>query len=66
MGCKYCNGTEASRKYLDEDKDSWLHDHNGKWFLNIEADFTDMGEKLIAINYCPMCGRKLTEGNKDG
>ena len=60
--CRYCNGVEAFRKYLDEDKDSWLHNHYDKWFINIEIDKSDEGEKVITIFYCPICGRKLAEG----
>ena len=67
--CNYCDGT---KKPLAERRDEIYHERivvkyvkkaplRSKDYWCIEAVTTD-GKIYAPINYCPMCGRKLTEG----
>jgi len=60
MKCNYCEGENQKRSVI-------MHDENNNplmiWYENgKEQLLLDSGDiDLVPINYCPMCGRKLTK-----
>jgi hypothetical protein len=71
--CKYCEKRVNNKKItdIDNDKEDWLEvilqGYSGN-MIYVELDGTDNdGYKtcdFFKINYCPMCGRKLREEEK--
>ena len=68
--CEYCNKRVNNKKIkdVDNDKEDGIHiTFLDKPYLNVELEATDKdgykAEDFFRINYCPMCGRKLKEGD---
>ena len=58
--CKYCEGDEYIVGKNGCASFVWMRiGNNGNLLFNTDANEYDRGE--AKINYCPMCGRKLTE-----
>lgn len=68
--CEYCNKKVRNKKIQDIDND----EEDGMFivfldepYLNVELDATDQdgykANDFFRVNYCPMCGRKLKEGD---
>lgn len=51
MSCKYCRGRSVA--------DIWV---NEQGYLCCEYDEMTYGRSTEPINYCPICGRKLSKG----
>lgn len=62
--CKYCKADIGNMEMFDNNRtsiDIWKTAKH--WALDITIDgFTEViNEPMVEINYCPMCGRKLSE-----
>lgn len=58
--CEYCNGLETGEALIAEvDTNVYLQ---GRW-LEVETldEDVDRVQFSVKIEYCPMCGRKLSE-----
>lgn len=61
QGCEYCDGTEKDLYYQDG-ACAQMIDLVYISGNRIECDFGCKAWGAFEINFCPMCGRKLTEG----
>lgn len=62
--CKYCEYFNNVLLIKTDDIGTYV----GILFNKLKLGYTDNGKELYAetpINYCPMCGRKLTEEIKE-
>lgn len=69
--CKFCNGSEETIMYTSDGNSIYIgeggtfkyyEDNSGKMCL-INSDSYKGNE--VEINYCPMCGKKLKDENKE-
>ncbi|MFT8556664.1 hypothetical protein [Liquorilactobacillus hordei] len=57
--CEYCHGGIKARPIIEESSVFLAFDENGIVAFGNDGSVTT-GEEYTRINYCPMCGRKLS------
>ena len=62
VGCEYC---KEARPILSEIGDLQIDDEDKTLWLICQSEVDDIYEEHTQINYCLMCGRELTEENKN-
>lgn len=58
--CGFC-GDEEREIQSDTDVQVELYKSGDKWRICYLADIYGASEDLFTFNYCPMCGKELTE-----
>jgi len=65
--CKYCKVSDDEDKNLIKDlyeitqQYMYISEHKGTYKIWFEDEKNEIGNCSEPINFCPMCGRKLSE-----
>ena len=57
--CEYCHGGRKAKPIVEESSAFLAFDENGIVAFGNDGSVTT-GEGYTKLNYCPMCGRKLS------
>jgi len=59
--CEYCNGDKMLIDKFGPQDGTELYISDNKLLLDVWSGGQDADDESVPINYCPMCGRKLSE-----